>query len=185
VEDISGFPSRLHQGRLDPVWGNAELAKPLADRHPVMQWYDIYCRFQQATIKTPGVAAQATVTGIVACYLGLAYNLYLLAHNSELQTRLIDRLKVPDQFQGAYCELIVANLLIRAGFKLELENEADGTSKHCEFSARSRRTGKKYWVEAKMRSVVGQFGKTAANGTTSTNPLGRLVPQLNEGRLEG
>ena len=122
----------------------------------------------------------AAVTGIVACYLGLAYNLYLLAHNVELQKKLIDRLKVPNQFQGAYYELIVANLLIRAGFELELEDEADGTSKHCEFSARSRRTGKKYWVEAKMRSVVGHFGKTAADGTTSTNPLGRLIPQLNE-----
>jgi hypothetical protein len=168
------------KGVLDPVWGNAELAKPFADRHPVMQWYDTYCRYQQATIKTPGLPVQAIVTGIVACYLGLAYNLYLLAHNGELQKRLIERLKVPDQFQGAYYELIVANLLIRAGFELELEDEADGTSKHCEFSARSRRTGKKYWVEAKMRSVVGQLGKTAADGTTSTNPLGRLIPQLND-----
>jgi hypothetical protein len=168
------------KGVLDPAWGNAELAKPFADRHPVMQWYDIYCRYQQATIKTPGVAAQAAVTGIVACYLGLAYNLYLLAHNVELQKRLIDRLKVPDQFQGAYYELIVANLLIRAGFGLELEDEADATSKHCEYSARSRRTGKKYRVEAKMRVVVGQFGKTAADGTTSSNPLGRLIPQLND-----
>jgi hypothetical protein len=165
---------------LDPVWGNAQLAKPFADRHPVMQWYDTYGRCQQATIKTPGGMAQAIVTGIVACYLGLAYNLYLLAHNVELQKRLIDRLKVPDQFQGAYYELIVANLLIRAGFELELEDEADGTSRHCEFSARSRRTGKKYWVEAKMRSVVGQFGKTPTDGTTSTNPLGRLIPQLND-----
>ncbi len=167
-------------GVLDRAWGNAELAKPLGDRHPIMQWYDTYCRYQQATIKTPGVMAEAPVTGIVACYLGLAYNLYLLAHNVELQKRLIARLKVPDQFQGAYYELIVANLLIRAGFELELEDEADGTSKHCEFSARSRRTGKKYWVEAKMRSVVGHFGKTAADGTTRTNPLRRLIPLLND-----
>jgi hypothetical protein len=36
--------------------------------------------------------------------------------------------------------------LIRAGFKLELEDETDGASKHCEFSAMSK--GKKYWVEA-------------------------------------
>jgi len=52
------------------VWGNAQLAKPFADRHPVMQWYDTYGRYQQATIKTPGGMAQAIVTGIVACYLG-------------------------------------------------------------------------------------------------------------------
>jgi len=25
---------------LDPAWGNAELKKPLNDRHPILQWYD-------------------------------------------------------------------------------------------------------------------------------------------------
>jgi hypothetical protein len=165
---------------LDPAWGNVELAKPFAERHPAMQWYETYCRYQLATIKTPGVTSQAIVTGNVACYLGLAYNLYLLAHNVELQKRLVDRLMVAEQFQGAYYELVVAGILIRAGFELELEDEADGASKHCEFSARSRRTGKKYWVEAKMRSVAGLFGKTTADGTTNPNPLNRLIPQLND-----
>ena len=167
-------------GVLDPAWGNAELAKPFAERHPIVQWYDAYCRYQQATIKTPGVPAQAMVTGVVACFLGLAYSLYLLDHNVELQKRLLARLKIPDQFQGAYYELIVANILIRAGFELALEDETDGNSKHCEFSARSKRTGKKYWVEAKMRSVAGLLGKTHRDGTTDPNPLNRFIPQLNK-----
>ncbi len=174
------FLAEYIKGILDLAWGNAELTKPFADRHPIIQWYDTYCRYQQATIKTPGVTAQAIVTGIVSCYLGLAYNLYLLAHNVELQIKLVSRLKIAEQFQGAYYELIVANLLIRAGFELTLEDEADGSSKHCEFSARSKRTGKKYWVEAKMRSVVGLFGKTDRDGTTNPNPLNRLIPQLND-----
>jgi hypothetical protein len=138
------------------------------------------CRYQQATIKTPGVPAPATVTGVVACYLGLAYSLYLLAHNVDLQERLVRRLKNADQFQGAYYELIVANILIRAGFELVLEDETDGNSKHCEYAARSKRTGKGYWVEAKMRSVAGLLGKTTRDGTTDTNPLNRFIPQLNE-----
>lgn len=74
-------------------WGNAEIAKPFAERHPLMQWYDAYCKYQQATIKTPGEVCNANVTGIVACYLGLAYSLYLLDHNVEIQERLIGRLK--------------------------------------------------------------------------------------------
>ena len=81
-------------------WGNAEIAKPLAERHPLMQWYDAYCRYQQATIKKPGEVTEAKVTGVVASYLGLAYSLYLLDHNVELQDRLIKRLKNPDNFQG-------------------------------------------------------------------------------------
>jgi hypothetical protein len=155
-------------------WGNAELKKPLAERHPIMQWYDAYTRYQHETIKEKGVVASAKITGAVACYLGLAYSLYLIAHNVELQARLVKRLLNREQFQGAYYELIVANTLIRAGFTLELEDETDGEFKHCEFSAVSQTTRKKYWVEAKMRSVSGLMGKTDADGTKSDNPLSHL-----------
>ena len=138
---------------LDPAWGNAELAKPFNERHPIIQWYDTFCRRQQSSIKTPGIPVVSTVIGIVGCYLGLAYSLYLLNHNAQLQERLVRRLKNMGTFQGAYYELIVANILIRAGFELTLEDESDGGTKHCEFSAVSKRTGRKYWVEAKMGPV--------------------------------
>ena len=154
--------------------GNAEIKRPLAERHTIMQWYDAYARYQQSTIKEKGQVASAKINGVVACYLGLAYSLYLIAHNLELQARLVKRLLGPAQFQGAYYELIVANALIRAGFTLELEDETDSDSKHCEFSAVSRTTGKKYWVEAKMRSVSGILGKTDTDGTKEENPLSHL-----------
>jgi len=160
-------------------WGNEEIAKPLEQRHPLLQWYDAYCHYQQRTIKTRGEVNAAEVTGVVACYLGLAYSLYLLAHNVELQTRLVRRLKNIGTFQGAYYELIVANILIRAGFTLTLEDETDGDTKHCEFAAVSKKTGKRYWVEAKMRGVVGLLGKTDRDGTTNPNPISQLVPHLN------
>jgi hypothetical protein len=165
--------------KLSPDWGNAEIAKPLAERHPIMQWYDAYCRYQQEMIKQPGQAARANVTGIVACYLGLAYSLYLLDHNVELQARLLRRLKDPSNFQGAFYELIVANALIRAGFELILEDEADPKAKHCEFAATSRRTRKKYWVEAKMRAVTGILGKTEHDGGRNSKPLSRFISHLN------
>jgi hypothetical protein len=173
------FLSAYIKTKLDPEWGNAEIAKPLADRHPLMQWYDAYCRYQQQTIKTPGEVHSAEITGVVACYLGLAYALYLLAHNVELQDRLIKRLKNVGNFQGAYYELMVASILIRAGFKLTLEDETDAASKHCEFAAVSEKTGKRYWVEAKMRSVKGLLGRTAADGGADDDALGRLIPHLN------
>jgi hypothetical protein len=160
-------------------WGNTEIAKPLPERHPLMQWYDAYCRYQQKIIKAPGEIHSAPATGIVACYLGLAYSLYLLDHNAELQARLIGRLKNPGNFQGAYYELIVANTLIRAGFTLTLEDETDATSKHCEFAAVSPKTGKKYWVEAKMRSVAGMLGKTSMDGGPDRDPISQLIPHLN------
>jgi hypothetical protein len=68
----------------DPACGNSEIAKPFEQRHPLMKWYDAYCRYQQLTITKPGEVHSAPITGIVACYLGLAYSLYLLDHNVEL-----------------------------------------------------------------------------------------------------
>jgi hypothetical protein len=129
------FLSAYIKTTLGKDWGNAEIAKPLGQRHQIMQWFDAFARYQQETIKTPGVVTGAKVTGLVACYLGLAYNLYLLAHNNELQERLVKRLLDPGNFQGAYYELIVANILIRAGFTLTLEDETVGDAKHCEFAA--------------------------------------------------
>jgi len=170
----------LGLGTQDPAWGNAELAKPFNERHPIIQWYDTFCRHQQSRIKTPGIPVVSTVIGIVGCYLGLAYSLYLLNHNVLLQELLVRRLKNPGTFQGAYYELIVANILIRAGFELTLEDESDGGRKHCEFSAVSKRTGRKYWVEAKMRAVPGLLGATGAAGSRVNNPISRLIPHLND-----
>lgn len=163
--------------KLGPEWGDAELQKALAERHPILQWYDHYCHYQASQIKVPGIVTSSVVTGIVACYLGLAYGLYLLDHNVELQDRLIQRLKDVKQFQGAYYELYVARVLIRAGFTLELEDETDGSQKHCEFSA--TKDGKKYWVEAKMRSIAGMLGKTANDGGSEAKPTKKLIEHLN------
>lgn len=165
--------------KIDPAWGNAEIAKPLAQRHPLVQWYDAYCRYQQKTVKIPGELYSADVTGVVACYLGVAYALYLLDHNVDLQARLLNRLKDPGNFQGAYYELVVASILIRAGFTLTLEDEADPNAKHCEFAAVSKTTGKRYWVEAKMRAVNGLLGRTKADGGNDRNPLSQLIRHLN------
>ena len=176
---IPDFLSDYIKTKLDPEWGNAEIAKPFDQRHPILQWYDGYCGYQRQCIKTPGEVHSSEITGVVACYLGVAYALYLLEHNVELQTRLINRLKNVGNFQGAYYELIVASTLIRAGFKLTLEDETDRLQKHCEFAAVSVTTGKRYWVEAKMRSVAGMLGKTAADGGADDDPLARLISHLN------
>ena len=164
---------------LGPEWGNSEIAKPLRERHTIMQWYDALCKYQQETIKKPGETYTFILTGLVACYLGLAYNLYLLDHNAELQTRLVRRLKDQANFQGAYYELIVSGLLILAGFTLTLEDETDPKFKHCEFAAISRKTGKKYWVEAKMKSVIGLLGKNEKDGSVDQNPISHLINHLN------
>jgi hypothetical protein len=166
--------------KLGKEWVEAELAKPVADRHPIMQLQEEYAAYQRTTFKASGEVVSAEITGVVAAYLGTAYALYLLDHNVELQARLLHRLKDVGQFQGAYYELVVASTLIRAGFTLALEDETDGDFKHCEFSAVSNQTGEKYWVEAKMRAVAGLLGRTSADGGADGQPLARLIPHLND-----
>ena len=50
----------------------------------------------------------------------------------------------------------------------------------CEFAAVSKRTGKRYWVEAKMRGVKGLLGKTEKDGGSDDDPLSRLIFHLNQ-----
>ena len=57
--------------------------------------------------------ADAQIAPSTECYLGL--NLCLLAHNVELQARVIETLLDPGNVQGGYYKLIVANILIRSG----------------------------------------------------------------------
>jgi len=132
-------------------WGNAEIAKPLEQRHPILRWYQKICEYQRALVKEPGKVHSGLTTGAVAAYLHLAYDLYALDHNAELQTKLLARLRNHDKFTGARYEVYVAATFIRAGFDIDFENEDDGTTTHCEFTAKHRRTGKQFSVEAKRR----------------------------------
>lgn len=151
---FSDFLAEYIKHTLGGEWGNAEIAKLLAERHPLMHWYDKICHLQAAHTKEPGALFSMPMTGAVSAYNRLAYNLYLIAHNGkDIQTQLIARLKNKDNFQGAFFETQVAAWLIKAGFELEFEDESDRASKHCEFTATYTTTGEKYSVEAKSRQI--------------------------------
>lgn len=151
---VPDFLGDYIRSTLTPEWGNAELAKPLEQRHPILVWYDHVCRLQKETIKEPGKVASAPITGATDAYFRLAYDLYSLEHNAELQQKLLHRLKDPEMFLGARYEIFVAGSLIRAGFDLEFENEDDRGSTHVEFTATCRKSGRKYSVEAKQKKVT-------------------------------
>jgi SEC-C motif len=137
--------------KLGESWGNAEIAKPEGGKHPIIVWYQKTCRFQQATIKEPGTVHQTVMNGAVRSFMQLAYDLYCLDHNAELQQVLLNRLRSHDQFSGAVHELHVAAIFVRAGFDIEFENESDRSSRHCEFTATHKRTGRSFSVEAKKQ----------------------------------
>ena len=134
---------------LGSEWGNTELKKPLEERHPLLLWYHKVCDHQRQFIKEPGKVFGGPAIGAVQAYLQLAYDLYELDHNAELQTKLIERLRNKENFFGARYEVQVAATLVRAGFTIEFEDEDDRNSSHCEFTATNTKTGKQFSVEAK------------------------------------
>jgi hypothetical protein len=158
-------------------WGNVELQKDFEDRHPIFQWYELTRKNEKQMTFVPGQVHRALMTGAWAAYLGLAYNLYLLAHNAKIQESLVERLKNRDQFPGAYYETYVAAVFIKAGFELEFENEADGSMSHCEFTATYPKTGSKFSVEAKARAA----GKSHAD--VGSQLYGALAKEANHTRV--
>jgi hypothetical protein len=132
-------------------WWLGEVAKAPQKRHSILIWAELVSRYTKEHFNTSKEIHSAPTTGALDAYLGLSYNLYLLAHNVELQKSLVHRLKNMDQFLGAYYETFVAASFIKAGFVLELEDETDSSTSHCEFTATYKETGNKFSVEAKAR----------------------------------
>lgn len=149
---------------LTPEWGNAELKKPESARHPLIKWYHKVCDFQRAHLSSEkGGLYQAEMTGSVKAYLGLAYDLYLCAHNAELPELLLKRLRNAQTFEGALYEAYVIGRLAKAGFKIDLEDESDSMRSHCELTATHKETGRKFSVEAKaVTSMSTRAGHSAA-----------------------
>ena len=157
--------------KLTPAWGNAELAKPDAERHPLLRWFAIMGEVQQALAKQPNGLYQSQMTGAIRAYLGLAYDLYLCAHNAELPNLLLKRLRNAQTFEGALYEARVIVSLAKAGFNIELEDETDSERSHCELTAAHKDTGRKFSVEAKAVTSL------SARSGASTEPP-RIRSQL-------
>jgi hypothetical protein len=128
-------------------WFEREVAKPMDERHPVMQWRVKGMNFMNAQPRLPDGTYGATPTGSLLAYLTFAYDLYIVEHNARLDARLLERLKRADQFQGARHELFGEATCLRAGFEIKHENEADGSTRHVEFVATHKASGQQISVE--------------------------------------
>jgi hypothetical protein len=166
---VHDFLFQFLKNALGISWGKAELGKPYEKRHPIIQWHNIMGEYLKRENKAGEDIQSAPMIGAVSAILNLAYNLFLLEHNVDVQKKLIKRLKSGDagMFQGALYESYVAAIFIRAGFKLEMEDESDPDRKHCEFTAIAS-TGEKFSVEAKARLP---FKSNVGVGTQLFNAL--------------
>ena len=140
-------------------WWLAEVAKPTEQWHPVMTWHESVAHLQRRQATQPaGTVYSAPLTVAARLLLQLAYDLYTLSHNLTVRDTLLQRLRGPVQFPGACYEAHVAASLVRAGFDVAFEDEADRSTSHCEFTAIHRPTGRHFSVEAKHRDRAPPVG---------------------------
>jgi hypothetical protein len=140
-------------------WFEREVKKPDGERHPVMEWRFKGMNYMNTQPRLADGSYVATPTGPLLAYITFAYDLYVVAHNAQIDARLIERLKQMDQFQGARHELFAEATCLRAGFKIEHEDEQDRSSRHAEFTAVHVATGQKMSVEAKSKHRPGVLGR--------------------------
>jgi hypothetical protein len=110
-------------------WFDAEMAKPLPERHVILRWRDSrnhqLRKYQDPN--DPDALVRAPVTGEMRALQVLADDLYQLAHALEPPRAILARLRDMRQFQGARYEILAASLFARCGFKDRLHrgrNEA-------------------------------------------------------------
>lgn len=144
------------------------LEDPKNINHPLSIWYRIKNEFIIGQQVNSQGFYKASSIGAVVALLRLSYNLYLLAHNVELQSQLINRLKQIDQFQGAYYETYVVSYMIYSGFEIAIEDEKNGSTKHHDYIATITETGAKYAVEVKMCSRKNILGSLQGNESFKT-----------------
>ncbi len=140
----------------------AEENKSFEDRHPAIQWLHAYSDHHNETLAREDAKPEDFQFGLGAAWIRLAYDLYTIKDNAELQNIMRERLLFRD-FQAARHELWVAALFVAAGFEVKFEDEADNSSKHVEFIATDKKTGQSVAVEAKSRRRQGIKGFTGGN----------------------
>ena len=138
------------KGQLGADWVRANLEKG-SRAHPVVTYLANGLAGIRAAGRSEGNFAKLTMNGELYAFLSFAYDLFTLADNAKVQQSLLSRVRHADQFQGARYEIYIAASLLRAGFKIEFEDEADSKSTHCEFAATHKKTGRTFSVEAKSR----------------------------------
>lgn len=127
-------------------WGVREKPRGL---HPVFRWLEKFQAFNER-LRSEG-KPRTGMMGFIACWLHLAYALYLIAHNDQLPKPLLKRLREPLYFMPAYYETIVGAALAVAGFELSCAETKASSIPTPEFRAKSKTTDTIYEVEAKRK----------------------------------
>jgi hypothetical protein len=158
--------------KLGREWGTREVTKPDTEQHPAVYWYNQHALASQKLTRREDGLLSSTF-GCSHAWLRLAYDIYLINHNADLQAKLLRRIRDRNSFQGARFEAAVAAMMLAAGYELEYSPEK-GPGKHPEFIARHKTNGQSISVEAKSRhrpGIMGYPGEMSAVTRFNINKL--------------
>ncbi|MGO7837673.1 SEC-C metal-binding domain-containing protein [Rhizobium leguminosarum] len=133
---------------LGQEWGERERHN---GQHPLFRWLK---KTQAYSVHKPGEPKVKSIVmmGFMACWLHLAYALYLIAHHDEIPKLLLDRLRNPIMFLPAYHEAIMGAALAVAGMEISCAETEAGSTPTPEFRAKSKASGRTYEVEGKRKN---------------------------------
>ena len=154
-ESWYGFLYGLLIEQIGPAWFDAETEKSEGSSHFLARWYRDICRRERDEDGHFTRHDPANEIGTTLAFRSIAYDIFCVMQAGNLSAKLMERIRHPDQFEGARYELWVAATLARAGFSIEIANEDDRSSKHGEGIATHRETGRKFWIEAKRKHRPG------------------------------
>lgn len=174
-ETFHDFLLWLMQETLGRDWIAQQKALQHDKRHVLVAWLESFknlathpLRLQKGIYVTSGPMKAA---------LMLAYDLYILQVARKLPAAVLNRLKNREEFQGARYELAVASIFARADFEIKWLS-TNRPDRHCEFTARHKRTGTEISIEAKSRQRPGVLHKSGSFDETKDVKAG--VRQLYE-----
>lgn len=160
------FPDFLNQhlhAILGPTLGK-QIHLPFDNQHPVIQWRTVMANASMSSPDSEGF--HSSDLGGTIMWFRLAYDLYLIEHNQELQKKLLKRIRSHDQFQGARFEAAVAAMMLASGYELEFcDDKLPG--KKPEFFARPKEKGPILAIEAKSRRRPGIMGHEPSKTPTA------------------
>lgn len=130
-------------------WG-AEAQKKKVE-HPVFRWLGRMNDAARAHNKSAGPDIKHAQMGFLTSVFRLGYALYLIEHHDQLDQSLIKQLRLPQQFNAAYYETLIAAAFAVSGASIEMAERSGQSKRTPEFWAVGR-SGRRYAVEAKCKN---------------------------------
>jgi hypothetical protein len=179
-ESFYDFQLNLLLWTLGKPWYDAEMRKPLEERHIILRWRHERCELLKANQKPaddPNKPVAAPMTGNVKALQVLADDIYQLEHALKTPRKIIDRLRDARQFQGARNEIAIASIFARCGFEIHFID--DDSKRNPEFIAERGR--EKIAVEAKSRHRPGVLEE---RGVMTDDPTPAKIKEHYENALQ-